>query len=635
MQTIQRIVVIIVFFLFSCAHASRSAKPETSQPTLLSATVDLSNWSVENAQQIRYVSLTIQHHPKGERLLVTDIRRHEPLVERPDSPQSEAPELVDNVFVISHFLQGNVNRLGGAFNEFYRSPSRATTAIETIAKGSRALMLSFDNQKTGYAGLWIHLFRTLDPPQQRIYLDLSDINFIVFSIRGEKGGESLDLNIADRIWERKEDSIRVGSIGDFIPSGRITRQWQQAWIPLDRLPAQINRRELAVLAFAVSKYASGRVYIKDLAVAATKADRIPPAKVRRSGSHAFGKALWLWTTSEVNQNDERRNALIDFCKKEGITDVFMQLPYSAEKNDGEWIVDFDRGAIGSLIAQLNKAGVKVDALDGDPRYALAIHHSKVLAVVRAVSKYNKRVSPERRFRGLRFDIEPYLLPEYGGKKTQGILRQYLELLRKSRRITQRGGLAFGVDIPFWFDERNKFFERTSDLDGRPFSQWIIDTVDNLSIMDYRTKAYGPDGVIAHGRDELEYAAKRGKQVYIGLETVKLPDETIHEFGAQGHGPRIAIRPTRGASAQIVFLSEADWRAIGARIKKEKDTVVLGRIARTEVPADKLTFADRDPSDLDTAMRHTVFELGELKSFRGFAIHSYESYRPWLLSRQKR
>ena len=64
-------------------------------------------------------------------------------------------------------------------------------------------------------------------------------------------------------------------------------------------------------------------------------------------------------------------------------------------------------------------------------------------------------------------------------------------------------------------------------------------------------------------------------------------------------------------------------------------MLLARIARTEVPADKLTFADRDPSYLDPAMRHTVFELDELNSFRGFAIHFYESYRPWRLSRQRR
>lgn len=47
--------------------------------------------------------------------------------------------------------------------------------------------------------------------------------YITFSIRGEKGGESLDLNIADRVWENKEDSIWAGSVADFIPSGKVMR----------------------------------------------------------------------------------------------------------------------------------------------------------------------------------------------------------------------------------------------------------------------------------------------------------------------------------------------------------------------------------------------------------------------------
>ncbi|MBN1655231.1 MAG: hypothetical protein JXA30_15790 [Deltaproteobacteria bacterium] len=622
------LIVVFVVFINACGHSARPIETEPPSKGVLSASFKLSDWQIDALQEIGYVSLGVQHLARGDKLLVSDIRRKEPSIPKPERVRVKAPELADGAFLISRFDRGNVNHLGGAFNEFYRRPSRAATAIDAALDEERALTLWYDNRKPGYAGLWIHLFQTLDPPHQRVYLDLSEAAYITFSIRGEKGGEPIDLRIADRIWESREDSMLIGSLSDFIPGGRILKNWQPVWLPLDRLPDNVDRTQLAVFALSVGGYGEGRIQIKDLAVT-TRKEVAPFVKGAPSpAARTTRKALWLWTTARIIEDAEAQRALIDFCKRERLSDLFMQLPYSARLKDGKWAIRFDEKEMGSLIAKLSRAGVRVDALDGDPRYALEHNHAKVIAVIQALVAYNNRASPERRFRAVRFDIEPYLLPEYGGGKKQDILRQYLNLLRGSRATARRGRLAFAVDIPFWFDERNKFFEKTAELDGRPMSEWVIDTVDSLAIMDYRTKAYGPDGAIAHGRDELEYAAKRGKPVFVGLETVELPDETLLEFARRGRGARVVLRPIREDTVRLDLFSEPEWRKLGAETKQERGILILSQIEQTEVPADKLTFAHRKPSELYNVMDQLELELGHLDSFVGFALHCYESYRPW-------
>ena len=64
------------------------------------------------------------------------------------------------------------------------------------------------------------------------------------------------------------------------------------------------------------------------------------------------------------------------------------------------------------------------------------------------------------------------------------------------------------------------------------SDRVIDLVDTVAIMDYRTEAGGSNGTVAHAADELAYATRVGKTVQVALETTFIPDEpgrTIPSF----------------------------------------------------------------------------------------------------------
>ncbi|MDH3376370.1 MAG: hypothetical protein OEQ39_05305 [Gammaproteobacteria bacterium] len=593
--------------------------------SLPSQPISLADWGVTSRAQIGFVSLGIVHKQRGDEMVIYDIRTKRPVVREPKGTQGRIPSFEGDVFVVGNFNRGNVNRLGGYFNGFAKRPSQSSVVIEQAPDGAPALTFSYINKQPGFAGFWTHLFDFKAPPAKQIFLDISPFAYLTFAIRGEKGDEDLALQVADRIWEKKEDSLWIGDVASFLPSGKIDTSWQRAWIPLSPLTTRLDQKQLASIVFQVQGERSGRVFIRDLAFTRKKDIPIPMAQDDNVTYSSLDKAMWLWETETILTSQQELQTLLAFCTNQGITDLFVQIPYTARKENGGWKISWNSSTMRHLIAELHQAGIKVHALDGDPRFALRQWHGRVIALIQEIIRHNQSVPAPERFDGIRYDNEPYLLPNFGGIQKQQVLKEYLELLETSQLLAHEAGLTFGVDIPFWFDSLNEFFEPTAAVDGRPMSERILDVVDNVGIMDYRTIAYGADGVIAHATDELRYAARLGKKVFVGLETVTLPDETIYEFGTNGGGSALLITQVDERRVELTWVPEGtEVPADGALLLRETRAIA--------VPSSKITFDRKTLQDLREVTRHTEGELRQFSSFQGFAIHSYESYRPWLIKR---
>jgi hypothetical protein len=587
-----------------------------------SKVVSLPDWGLSHPSQIGHLSIGILHKKDGDEIVLYDIRENKPGLTTPGGPRGRTPSFEGDYFLVSHFNQGNVNRLGGYFNGFSRNPSKAAVSIAKTSGDTPALTYSFENQSPGFSGFWIHFFNFKVPPSEQYFLDATPFTYLTFAFRGGKGNEKIMLRMADRVMEKKEDSFLIGEVSSFLPQGKVSREWQTAWVPLSRLSARLNRKELANVVFQVAGNGSGEIFVKDLAFAKNKGVVIPSAKNESAPTCSSNKAMWLWETEKIIKNPEEQKTFFDFCKKHQITDLFAQIPYQAEKGEKGWKIIWDSMEMRPLLSKLHQAGIKVHALDGDPRYALREWHGRSIGLIKKIIEYNQAVSPQERFYGIRYDNEPYLLPQFGGLQKENVLKEYLELAEKSQALAQKAGLSFGVDIPFWFDGFNEFFEPSANLGGRPMSEQIIDVVDNVGIMDYRTVAYGADGVIEHGTNELKYAAKKGKKVFIGLETVSLPDETIYDFSLSGKGNRVLIQAIDSQKIQITFIPKGETLA-------SEGGLLLHQTRQVQVPSSKLTFDQKKPEDLEEVMHHSEKELCRFSSFHGFVIHSYESYRPWL------
>lgn len=607
-----------------------SLSPQSLSNFFPSQEISLADWGLTDPSEIGYISLGILHKKEGDDLRLYDMRKQKPVVREPSGSRGRTPSFEGDVFVVSSFREGNTNRLGGYFNGFATAPSQSAVTIGKAPEGRSALVFSYSKVLPAFAGFWIHLFDFKKHPAARVFFDASPFTYLTFSIRGERGGEELLLQIADRAWETQEDSLVVGDVASFLPDGKVKKKWQQGWIALKELPVGLNEKELASIVFLVKQDGQGRVFIKDLAFTKKRGVPIPQPEEVNIPARPFNKGMWLWETDKIVTNPVEQQRLLTFCKNEGITDLFLQIPYKAKEEKGQWKILWNPLLIRPLISQLHQAGVKIHALDGDPRFALREWHGRVIATLVSIIQYNRESPPQERFDGIRFDIEPYLLPSFGGIQKETILKQYLSLLVALQTLTRQADLAFGVDIPFWFDARNEFFEPTAEVGGRPVSELIIDIVDNVGIMDYRTQAYGADGVIAQGTQELRYAAKQGKEVFLGLETVELPDETLLAFGpASQSGSRILLERIEGKKVRLHWIPDGQWERVQKDHLFSSPFVVLGQTQATFVPSGKLTFANKDLQDLEEVMRQAESELRRFPSFSGFTIHSYESYRPWL------
>ncbi|MBT8398970.1 MAG: hypothetical protein KJO98_00720, partial [Rhodothermia bacterium] len=310
-------------------------------------------------------------------------------------------------------------------------------------------------------------------------------------------------------------------------------------------------------------------------------------------------------------------------------------------------IDFDRDRMEVLLRELSRRGMRAYALDGYAYYALPEYHDGVLSTVQNVIDYNASVEPTARFAGIRYDIEPYLMPGFHGPTQGWMLTGLLSLLEAMTARAHDAGLDVGADIPFWYDARSEYTGKPVSVvwngEAKPVSEHIIDIVDDIAVMDYRTSAYGADGTIRHAAGEIEYSDRVGKPLYIALETHPLPDERLVDFsgvprsdlpvdpgqvlgvvGVQQDSLMLFyvldLREEANASRRRQLVAAFEQRRANARLYWwSADRVVF-------VPADKISFAGHGIDRYRETVSETVEALSVHPSFRGIAVHHSASFQ---------
>ncbi len=346
----------------------------------------------------------------------------------------------------------------------------------------------------------------------------------------------------------------------------------------------------------------------------------------------------MWNTTRLLAEEERRDELAALVGEHGFDRVFLQLPGLAGETGVPAPPAWDDAQLANLVGRLRQVGARVSALGGFRRYAEREHHPLVLSIVDRVLEYNRSVPADARFAGVHHDIEPYLIPGFHGVRRDSILTAYLDLVEEVARRVGAEGLTYSLDIPFWYDQPDEdTYEPVLvryDGETKPVSQHLIDRVDEVVIMDYRTVAYGADGTIRHGRGELEYASKVGKSVLIGLETGPLPDEDLlYVRGEPSAGPfphpgdYLVVERGGPDVARVTWSRVSADQVAAAPVPGTVSApgVLWWPIRRIVlVPADKITFAELGLARLERVMEETAAEFADTPAFRGFAIHYDES-----------
>jgi hypothetical protein len=309
----------------------------------------------------------------------------------------------------------------------------------------------------------------------------------------------------------------------------------------------------------------------------------------------YPRAMWLWDPEPQLLDAAERTAFLAFCRREGIGRVWMQIstsvgalsstgpatdtpvagarPKRVLEHQAEWR---------SLLAEAHAAGLKIDALDGDPRYALRQLHYLPFAIVDAVIEFNKSARPNERFDGIHFDNEPYLLRAWRTQRSRELLLgEFMELnVECLRRVRAQPGMEYGIDIPFWWQYTNS---RTGVPHGdvafegtrKAASFHCIDRLDNIGVMDYRNVADGSDGLVAHASELLAYADRAGHaSVYVGVDTsessptdywfaVGLPSDLLDQLLGTAGEPGEA--PSRIAGFRVRLFDDGMNTHVGIQI----------------------------------------------------------------------
>ncbi len=221
------------------------------------------------------------------------------------------------------------------------------------------------------------------------------------------------------------------------------------------------------------------------------------------------RAMWVWDV-KIAQDKDATERLINFCKQKNINLLFYTA-YNPKANLAAGYRKFNR--------LLHENNISVHALAGDPRWALEKYHNRCLEWVKSCLEFNNDSKSPERFDGIHSDVEPYLVGKQWEADNKGVLIQYIQMNKNMSEYIKQSGqqVTLAADVPFWYDDDvNMWVEYNNKIS--PANYHILDIMDEIAVMDYRNFAEGENGSITLARNEIGYAGRINKKVYIGQET---------------------------------------------------------------------------------------------------------------------
>jgi len=422
------------------------------------------------------------------------------------------------------------NALGGSYNT-YSSDGCEIVLQRTpwVHRGpaGHSLKITYNNLNGVSCGIWMHLFKEGALSGASDFPDMTHFPYLSFWIKEGGKAQDMEIRMADSVWFSREDSKPAGRASKYL--GQSGNGWREVVIPFRDF--QLPSSKAAVVALQFAPQTSGVMYVDDICFKNT-ADLQPPYSrtlVSRPGV-TRRRAMWLWETMRLLENSARQQEALATLREAHVTDLFLQVPRPTAEN-GSAQLEL-KPELRRFLRTAHATKIRVHALDGFPEFSLREHHEFVLSLVRNVIAFNLSSPPEERFDGVHLDNEPYQLLGFEGSIRDEILREYLELNEKVATLlhNEAPGLAFGADIPFWWDATGDHEHPCClvTFNGRSDSvaHHVIDLLDNVGIMAYRNFAGGLDGIVNHAQGDVDYAGQRGKQAFVAVETFRQPPEYV-------------------------------------------------------------------------------------------------------------
>lgn len=212
---------------------------------------------------------------------------------------------------------------------------------------------------------------------------------------------------------------------------------------------------------------------------------------------------WLWDATYI----KKESAVADL-RDQGISTVYLNAGW--EPKEKEFYLKENPKLYSSFIQKANQKGIEIEALYGNPEWALKENLSSLKGEVQTVLNYNKK-NKNAKFTAIHLDIEPHLFPNWKGNEVS-LLNEMVANLKEVRKQIDTHNkktndqLKLAIDVPAWYTQY--------EIDGGVAHKVLLEIVDEVGVMHYtKNEDYYLEGAIPY----LEVAAMLNKQVSIGSE----------------------------------------------------------------------------------------------------------------------
>jgi hypothetical protein len=220
------------------------------------------------------------------------------------------------------------------------------------------------------------------------------------------------------------------------------------------------------------------------------------------------RGLWVWKSPSVLAAPHAAEALRDFCKSQGINEVYVSVSPRTEEAEEAQLVH--------LISELHRANIRVEALlsstDADEP---GKHRDSLVQKVQTIIEFNRRHHGER-FDGVHLDVEPQQRPENKGPGNLRFLPGLADAFRAVQAAAEPAGLTVNADI------QNKLLK--GDLTQR---KMLLSSVPRLTLMMYELSSPDDGDTPAQKSDKAANAARKFLDMaYDGLSDPNLAKMVI-------------------------------------------------------------------------------------------------------------
>jgi hypothetical protein len=208
--------------------------------------------------------------------------------------------------------------------------------------------------------------------------------------------------------------------------------------------------------------------------------------------------LWVWKSPTVLGSPRGAEGLLDFCKSQGITEVYVSISARSEAAEESQLVH--------LITLLHRSSIRVEALlssaDADEA---GKHREMLLDHVRGIIQFNQKHSSDR-FDGIHLDVEPQQRPENKGTGNLRFVPGLADAFRAVRALAEPAGMTVNADI------QNKLLK--GDLSER---KMLLTSVPRVTLMMYELSSPGDGESAEQQADKVQKSSQKFLEMaYDGL-----------------------------------------------------------------------------------------------------------------------